>query len=77
MHVNKSYIMHGVQKFRQLVKSLPVLTRVSFSLHNGFPQLFDVCHTDFIKESLAPQALLRNWIKMTEYSITCYHLHSP
>lgn len=55
-----TYVMHAVQEFCQLVEPLPVLAGAAFPLDNGFPQLFDVGHPDFIKQLLALQPFLRN-----------------
>lgn len=53
-----AYLLHGVQELGELVEPLPVLAGVLLSFNNGFSQLLDVRHADFIKHSLAFKAIL-------------------
>lgn len=55
-----NHIMHRVQQFSQLIKSLPVLAGVPFPLDDGLAQLLDVRHADLLEQGLALQAFLGN-----------------
>lgn len=55
--------MHGVEQLGELIETLPVLARVLFTLHDGFPQLLDVRHPDLFEHCLALQAVLWNCVR--------------
>lgn len=53
-------IMHGVQKFGQLVEPLPALPRIAGAFRHHLPQFFDVICPHFFKRTLAFEAILWN-----------------